>query len=256
MKTNQISLALFTLISSSLSLNVLAQEAEKEVQDMSDPLAVYTQAGMGVTNKGINIKVGQTYDTDSETTMGMNIIEIKGIGGESLGWADENHRNDSVDSIRFRNFGVDLTNGRGSQVDVNWDFNSGAGSASYSLIQALPKMGPVQFYPLAGLGLAISENAEEGYQVPGSFGVMGVYTKLTITDKIWFNYNPMYMVGLGGTDEFKETSILAHEIALSYQINPRSNVRTFVNFTNKSDVKDFATLNDFGDLRVEFNYQF
>lgn len=56
MKTNQISLALFTLISSSLSLNVLAQEAEKEVQDMSDPLAVYTQAGMGVTNKGINLR--------------------------------------------------------------------------------------------------------------------------------------------------------------------------------------------------------
>ncbi|WP_443098344.1 hypothetical protein, partial [Vibrio atypicus] len=236
-------LALFTLISSSLSLSVLAQEAEKEVQDMSDPLAVYTQAGLGVTNKGINIKVGQTYDTGSETTMGMNILEIKGLGGESLGWADENHRNDSVDSIRFRNFGVDLTNGRGSQVDVNWDFNSGAGSASYSLIQALPKMGPVQFYPLAGLGLAISESAEEGYQVPGSFGVMGVYTKLTITDKIWFNYNPMYMVGLGGKEEYKNTSVLAHEIALSYQINPRSNVRTFVNFTNKSDVKDFATLN-------------
>ena len=27
---------------------------QKEVQDMSDPLAVYTQVGAGATNKGIN----------------------------------------------------------------------------------------------------------------------------------------------------------------------------------------------------------
>ena len=27
---------------------------QKEVQDMSDPLAVYTQVGVGATNKGLN----------------------------------------------------------------------------------------------------------------------------------------------------------------------------------------------------------
>lgn len=34
----------------------IAQEAaqESEVQDMSDPLAVYTQAGFGYTDKGLN----------------------------------------------------------------------------------------------------------------------------------------------------------------------------------------------------------
>ena len=56
-----------------------------DVQDMSDPLAVYTQAGVGITNKGINFKVGQAYDTGNPSTMGMNIIEIKGIAGETLG---------------------------------------------------------------------------------------------------------------------------------------------------------------------------
>ncbi|MGR5253997.1 hypothetical protein ACPV5S_17530 [Vibrio astriarenae] len=35
-----------------LSLNVMANESE-EVQDMSDPLAVYTQVGAGYTDKGI-----------------------------------------------------------------------------------------------------------------------------------------------------------------------------------------------------------
>ena len=29
---------------------------QKEVQDMSDPLAVYTQVGVGVTNKGLNFQ--------------------------------------------------------------------------------------------------------------------------------------------------------------------------------------------------------
>ena len=62
-----------------MSFNALAEEAEKEVQDMSDPLAVYTQAGMGLTDKGINIKVGQTYNSGDPEVMAMNVIEVKGI---------------------------------------------------------------------------------------------------------------------------------------------------------------------------------
>jgi D-serine dehydratase len=50
---------------------------QKEVQDMSDPLAVYTQVGVGATNKGLNFKVGQAYDTGIATTAGMNVIEVK-----------------------------------------------------------------------------------------------------------------------------------------------------------------------------------
>ena len=34
-----------------------ATAEENELQDMSDPLAVYTQAGVGVSDKGINFKV-------------------------------------------------------------------------------------------------------------------------------------------------------------------------------------------------------
>ncbi|MDO6575014.1 hypothetical protein, partial [Staphylococcus pasteuri_A] len=85
-----------------------AEDTEQELQDMSDPLAVYTQAGVGVTNKGLNLKVGQTYDTGNANTMAMNIIEVKGFAGEALGWDGSSQRDDSVDSIRFRNFGVDL----------------------------------------------------------------------------------------------------------------------------------------------------
>ena len=35
--------------------------SDEQLQDMSDPLAVYTQAGFGITDKGANIKIGQTY---------------------------------------------------------------------------------------------------------------------------------------------------------------------------------------------------
>ncbi|GAM54104.1 hypothetical protein JCM19231_3624 [Vibrio ishigakensis] len=190
----------------SMTLPMTAAAEESEVQDMSDPLAVYTQAGLGYTDKGINVKVGQTYDTGSDTSMGMNVLEIKGFAGEALGWNGRG-ADDSIDSIRFRNFTVDLTNGRGGQVDISWDFDSNQGSASYSFIQALPKIGMFNFYPLAGLGVAAGEELVPGtggdldadqvrdrYNLHGSFYVAGMYSKMQLTDNFWLNYNPMYMV--------------------------------------------------------------
>nr|WP_305415717.1 hypothetical protein [Photobacterium leiognathi] len=81
--------------------------------------------------------------------MAMNTFEIKGFMGEHIAHDGD----DSIDSIRFRNPQLDLTNGRGSQIDVNWNFENNLGSASYSMIQALPKWGALQLYPLAGLGI-------------------------------------------------------------------------------------------------------
>ncbi|WP_213864740.1 hypothetical protein [Vibrio crassostreae] len=240
---------------------------ETEVQDMSDPLAVYTQAGFGYTDKGLNLKVGQTYDTGSDTTMGMNVLEIKGIAGETIGWSGRG-ADDSIDSFRFRNFGVDLTNGRGSQVDMSWDFDNNQGSASYSFIQALPQMGMFNFYPLAGVGIAAGEELVEGtggaldadqlrdrYNMHGTFYVAGMYAKMQLTDKVGLNYNPMYLGTMSGSSTFKDfgfegnDSVLAHEFAASYQINPRANVRYFANWTENTSIED-------GDHRIEFNYQF
>jgi hypothetical protein len=233
-----------------------------DVQDMSDPLAVYTQAGFGITNKGINIKVGQAYDTGNPETMGMNIIEIKGIAGETLGWEDDGVASDSVDSLRFRNFSVNLTNGRGTQIDVSYNLHSESGSATYSMLQALPKFGNLSLYPLAGIGIAFANNALQddgtiasGYSVPGTLAVVGMYAKYAINDQIWINYNPVWSTGLSGSDLFMdhgfggEDSILAHEFALSYQINPRMNVRYFANWSEYVDFGD-------GDHRLELNYQF
>ncbi len=252
-----------------LSSTTIAQEVENEgeVQDMSDPLAVYTQAGFGYTDKGLNLKIGQTYDTGSDTTMGMNVVEIKGFAGDAIGWSNRDI-DDSIDSIRFRNFSVDLTNGRGAQVDMSWDFDTNQGSASYSFIQALPQMGMFNFYPLAGLGVAAGEeltgttggNLDEAqvrdrYNIHGTFYVAGMYSKMQLTDKIWLNYNPMYLGSISGSSEFKDygfelsDSVFAHEFAASYQITPRSNVRYFANWTENTSFED-------GDHRIEFNYQF
>ncbi|WP_394126587.1 hypothetical protein [Vibrio hepatarius] len=251
----------------SLSVTAVSFAQESEVQDMSDPLAVYTQAGFGYTNKGLNVKVGQTYDTGNDVTMGMNVFEIKGIAGDALGWSNRSN-DDSIDSIRFRNFGVDLTNGRGSQVDVNWNFDSNQGSASYSFIQALPQMGMFNFYPLAGLGIAAGEELEgttggdsdasqvrDRYNLHGTFYVAGMYAKMQITDKIWLNYNPMYMGTISGSSAYKEQgfqqddSIMTHEFSLGYQIVPRANVRYYANWSENTHYAD-------GDHRIEFNYQF
>ncbi|MDF2153546.1 hypothetical protein [Vibrio sp. CAU 1672] len=239
-----------------------ALAADDEVQDMSDPLAIYTQVGGGITDKGLNFKMGKTYDTGKDNVAGMNVLEIKGMGGEALGWHDdENRRNDSIDSFRLRNFTANLTNGRGAQVDLSYDLNNESGSASYSFIQALPKFGPVQFFPLAGAGVAFGNNVVgddgqivSGYSVPGTFALVGTYTKLDLTDRIWLNYNPMYMTTLSGSETYKDygfensDSVLAHEFAVSYQISPRFNVRYFANWTENTDFAD-------GDHRIEFNYQ-
>lgn len=246
-------------------------KAEDSVQDMSDPLAVYTQAGAGYSDKGLNLKFGQTYDTGSDTTMGMNVLEVKGIAGDAIGFRDNDKSkfgsvDDSIDSVRFRNFTVDLTNGRGAQVDLNYNFDTNQGSASYSFIQALPKFGPVNLYPLAGAGIAAGEpltdksrsDADElhdRYDMHGTFYVAGMYAKIEITDKIWLNYNPMYMGTISGSDTYKngafygDDSIMTHEFAASYQINPRLNVRYFANWNEEVDFED-------GDHRIEFNYQF
>lgn len=257
--------SIFALTSLSITTASFAQESE--IQDMSDPLAVYTQAGFGYTDKGLNVKVGQTYDTGNDVTMGMNVFEIKGVAGDTLGWNDRNN-DDSIDSIRFRNFSVDLTNGRGSQVDVNWNFDSNQGSASYSFIQALPQMGMFNFYPLAGLGIAAGEEFEgttggdldasqvrDRYNLHGTFYVAGMYAKMQITDKIWLNYNPMYMGTISGSSDYKEQgfqqgdSIMTHEFSLGYQLIPRANVRYYANWSENTHYSD-------GDHRIEFNYQF
>ncbi|WP_375749785.1 hypothetical protein [Vibrio sp. HN007] len=258
--------ALRILVLSIISCGSAYAAEESELQDMSDPLAVYTQAGFGVSDKGINLKVGQTYDTGNPVTMGMNVIEIKGIGGKAIGIRSESDFpavDDSVDSFRFRNFGVDLTNGRGHQLDLSYSVEQDRTTASYSFIQALPKFGPVSLYPLAGLGLDVmnSKNypgeqaSDSGYTIPGTFALVGMYSKVEITKNIWINYNPMYMSTLSGADWYKkeiyagESSILTHEFALSYQINKRSNLRYFANWNEKTDFAD-------GDHRIEYNYQF
>lgn len=236
--------------------------ADNEVQDMSDPLAIYTQVGGGITDKGLNLKVGKTYDTGKENVAGMNVLEIKGIAGELLGWHDNPLlRNDSVDSFRIRNFTANLINGRGSQIDLSYDLNQEFGLASYSLIQALPKFGALQLFPLAGAGVAFGNNVSthdgqvvSGYSVPGTFVVVGTYAKVELSENIWLNYNPMYMKTLSGSDGYKENgfegddSVLAHEFAISYQISPRFNMRYFANW---SEHTRFSA----GEHRIEFNYQ-
>ncbi len=254
------------LLSLAVSANA-AEKEEKELQDMSDPLAVFSQAGVGYTDRGLNLKYGESYDTGSATTMGMNVIEIKGIGGEAIGFSDTVEPDNSIDSFRFRNFEVDLTTGRGAQIDMSYDVETESANASYSFMQALPKWGRIQLYPIAGIGVNIQNNAvdnivgdvreiDEGYSIPGVYGVVGMYSKLTITDKIWANYNPMYLTSIAGSDHYQNNTyglgnddILLHEVAVSYQLSPRANVRYFANFTDEIDFKD-------GEHRIEFNYQF
>jgi hypothetical protein len=254
----------FTLINLT-SLHAFAEE--KEVQDMSDPLAVYTQAGVGTTNKGINIKVGKSYDPGTPKTMAMNVLEIKGALGETLGWDSDDAIDNSVDSFRIRNFKVDMTNGRGSQIDFNYNFDKNhlaekTGDVSYSIMQALPKMWRFNFYPLAGVGASFGKDVVEedgsidsGYAFNGTYALLGMYGKMAITEKLWLNYNPFWLTSLTGNNVYKDntygpnnSNLLTHEFAINYQINPKLNVRYFANWNEDLSFGD-------GDHRIEVNYQ-
>ncbi|MCJ2376053.1 hypothetical protein LNL84_04320 [Vibrio sp. ZSDZ34] len=125
-------------IASALSV-VFNTSVAEEYQDMSDPLSVYSQAGIGATNKGLNFKFGQAYDTNNESTMAMHILEAKGFSADTLGLKG----NDGFDSLRYRHFNVNMQNGIGSQVDINWDFNQKLGSVNVGIVQVSPLSKPV-----------------------------------------------------------------------------------------------------------------
>ena len=256
-----ISKVLGTLLT--LPLMLLAENNEtKTLKDMSDPLAVYTRVGAGVTNRGLNIKIGLEYKSNDSDKNSMHVFEIKGIGGEAIGWDGDYVRSNSVDSVRYRNFSVSKSNGRGTQIDVTYDRHSESGVLSYSLLQGLPKWKNFNLYPLAGVGLAYANNAlqddesiQSGLSIPGALAVVGMYGKYTINDKIWLNYNPFWTVGLVGSDVFMDhgfeghSSVLTHEATVSYKLSPRSNVRYYGNWSQYIDFKD-------GAHRIEYNYQF
>ncbi|MFG1492805.1 hypothetical protein ABMA75_04495 [Halobacteriovorax sp. ZH4_bin.1] len=249
------------------SLLLCSPSLAKKVQDMSDPLAVYTQAGLGATNKGLNVKIGISYDTGVKDVAAMNVIEFKGFLGDDLGWDCPSKKSNRMDSFRFRNFSANIKSGRGSQLDINYSLNESllaerTGNASYSILQALPKFWIVNLYPLAGVGVEFGKNAIEddasvdsGFSVIGFNSVVGFYGKFTITDKIWLNYNPIWAAVLAGSDLYESSgyggkdNILLHEFAASYQFTPRFNLRYFANWSNLVDIAD-------GDHRIEFNYQF
>ncbi|OEC42915.1 hypothetical protein A9G06_04790 [Aeromonas sp. DNP9] len=240
------------------------------LQDMSDPLAVYSQWGSGISDDGLNLKFGNQYDSGSQNKRAMNIIEAKGVMGEGLGWSDHQNRDNSLDSLRLRNFTINTESGLGTQLDIIYNFDESYlaeqnASVSYSLIKALPAWGPLQLYPLAGIGANISMNQyidsnrkqiDAGYTIPGTFYLVGMYSKLTLNEKWWLNYNPMFASTLSGSEFYKENAFgdgesaaLYHEVALSYQYSGRLNFRTFINWNNIAGIEEAA-------YRLEFNYQF
>jgi len=181
--------SLFSFNSYAETEKVTAAEVktDTEVQDMSDPLAVYTQAGLGATNLGINVKIGRSYDPGKPNVMAMNVIEIKGLLGDTLGWDNLDREDNAIDSIRFRNFTVNTTTGRGTQIDFNYSFDQtniadNTGDLSYSLMQALPKIGIVNLYPLAGLGASFGKDTvesdgsiDDGFSFNGTYALLGMY---------------------------------------------------------------------------------
>ncbi len=63
-------------------LLMLRQIMTKNYKTCLTHLRFTPKRAFGITDKGANIKIGQTYQSSQPGTMAMNIIEMKGIGGE------------------------------------------------------------------------------------------------------------------------------------------------------------------------------
>ena len=257
----------------SLAVTAVAAEAEKDAKDMSDPMAIYTSGGISYGTNGLNLKMMKTLDTGSPTKLSALIVEAKDMDFADDG--DTRHgteRSSGVSNLRLRLFNVDMTTGRGLSYDIiqNLD-NTGdqarnvnpdsdvlnkMGMASIGMMQALPKVGFWQAYPIVGAGLWYGEDADEGIDTSGVSLNFTMYNKFTVTDKIWLNWNLTYMHGIFGSDNFKGSmnsadDSLSHEIIASYQIDPRNNLRLWYNASQKQFNDDNT-----GETRLEFNHQF
>lgn len=237
---------------------------EQEVQDMSDPLAVYTQVGGSYGTNGINFKLGKTLDTGSPTDMSMILFEVKSMLGEHT--KDEGSSamnpdmaNDGISELRFRKFDVDMTNGRGISMDVIHNFDSNSGTASIGMIQALPKVGFWQAFPIIAAGVQYNDGSmhaadgeSTGLHSDFAFASFTLYNKFQLTDTIWANYNPVYTQAIFGdqlyTDNLRGSDGLTHEFVLSWQMTPKQNFRLWYN-TTQNNFSD-------GDFRLEYNQQF
>lgn len=81
----------------------------------------------------------------------------------------------------------------------------------YSYIKVLKLVGKFSFYLFVGVGVLIGENVFEddgswdsGYFIMGVYGLIGMYVKVIIIDKIWFNYNFFWLIIIGGSDNYKD----------------------------------------------------
>ncbi|PSU33698.1 hypothetical protein [Photobacterium lutimaris] len=251
--TNNLIVTIFAAIS---SCSAFASQQSDTLQDMSDPMAVFSQFGVGYGDKGINLMLGHAYDPGIENRKAMHIFEMKGIGGESIGWRSDN--NNSVSELRYRHFEVSLETGTGTNLDLNYNIDSGIGTGTYGLIQALPEIRNFQAYPMLAIGGAVvdlnknnarietEKGAIGGHHLLGFYGLAGMYSRYNVTDNIWLNYNPMSLMGASG--ELSGETRFMHEAAISYQITSRANIRYFANWSDKVNYAD-------GDHRIMYTYQ-
>lgn len=229
---------LATMLIAAVMLPAFANESE--VVDLSDPMAVYTSIGASYGTEGANLKMGLAYDTGKDSTIGMHILELKNL-----------IEPDSDASFRYRHFGVDLMNGRGTQIDVNHNLELGMGTASYGLMQMVPITSNFAIYPVLAAGVHFDINSDkaqdDGINLPGAFVSLTAYSKFTINENWWLNYNPTFIYGIAG--QLNGEDALVHEFVVSRKIGTDKSIRLFHNIANNDSFNQ-------GETRLEFNMAF
>ncbi|MFA0438919.1 hypothetical protein BCU70_09455 [Vibrio sp. 10N.286.49.C2] len=222
-------------------------------------------AGIGFDNYGASVKV--QFDDQSEASQTKGIVEIKGIAGDSLGWAGSSDRDNSIDSVRARYFNTDNASHFGTYFDTEYDVASEKLDLSANVTWQY-QYKRFEILPYAGVGLTVLNGElplEEygypvddhvtGYTLPGTYGQVGAYAKVALLDNLDFMYNPEWRSTLSGAAGYTnhyykgKDSQFTNELRLTYQITTNLDVQYHEKWDSEQNYSD-ATRG------FEFNYKF
>ncbi len=195
--------------------NVESESASDDI-DMSDPMAIYTNAGLSFGTGGIDMKLGLQIPSDGGFS---NMIILEGKGAFRKGESEE------FASYRGRYFAGQQEGSLRFAVDVNYNAEADVALYNTGVFYTQPISSNLTIYP----GMMVGKATNGGTVAPGteeSTTIMTAmfYSRYTLSDKTWLTVNPTYT---HYREEFGDVgrNNFSMEMGIGYQLNKKTNVR-------------------------------
>lgn len=165
--------------------SVAAGKLDKQdyIADFSDPMAIYSNAGVGISDDGVDIYAG--------------------IGGYLAGSFKHKLQFEAKDDLEYYEvnyLAVDTSSDTGFLLDTTWDrdyaFGKDSQDTSFGVIKKLPLMNDrLNLYPKLKLGFLWGDEIKSTTYIH-----IDMATRFTITPGLWVGVTPGYTYGMKGID--------------------------------------------------------